>query len=573
MIRHLRAIIWLRWRLLANALHGGRRRDKVEQISRAFALVVPLMVIALSTGSIVAVGLLGFLGGRAAAVALIDPDLVVLILRGALLGASILVLILSITSPAQSALARYTRLLLLPIPRRVLHLVEVIANLADPWLIFSGVGLLAFAAGLLAGGRPGAAAVAAATACVLLVLLASLAALVGFVVGSLLRSRRRGEMLTLVFVLGISLAGLAPAIFATSLENRPRRDRSGPARDNPRREFAVQEFERRLPAWSRVLPSEIGGRTLRHAIAGNAAAVAAGLAMLGAQAGLLFAGSAVAHRRMIDSLESDQSRRRSASARLAAIRVPLVSPAASAVAWAQMRTALRSVRGRVAVLLPGPMIALLSIVVRGQREAGIPGAIAEHGHLIVGAGMIFSLYAIQAFTMNLFGSDRAGLTLQFLSPLRDRDLAWGKVAGGGLIFGVAATFCLAAALAINPTGSPFYWVAMVLGGAATYLLLSPFAVWLSALFPVASDLSKTGSGGNPHPLPMLAGTILVLLFAAPAALIVVAADVWLDRPAIAPLLMAGWLAAAALLAIPGVRLAARAIGARRENLALTAQAR
>ena len=174
MIRHLRAMIWLRWRLLANALQGGRRRDRFEQVSRALALVVPLIVVGLSMGTVVAISVRGFLGGRAMATTLIEPALVTLFVRGALLAVAVLVLTLAVTSPAQSALAQYTRLLLLPIHRRVLHLVEVLANLADPWLAFAAVGVLALAAGLVAGGRPEVALVALATGGVLLVLFAAL---------------------------------------------------------------------------------------------------------------------------------------------------------------------------------------------------------------------------------------------------------------------------------------------------------------------------------------------------------------------------------------------------------------
>ena len=130
---------------------------------------------------------------------------------------------------------------------------------------------------------------------------------------------------------------------------------------------------------------------------------------------------------------------------------------------------------------------------------------------------------------------------------------------------------VAAAAAINPTGSPYLWIAVLLGGLAVYLLMSPLAILMSALFPVAADLSKTGSGGNPHPFPMIAGTILVLVFAAPAALAIVASQFWLDRPALAPVLVLAWVAVCAVVAIVGVRLAARAIGARRENLLLVAR--
>jgi hypothetical protein len=568
MLRHLRAVVWLRWRLMANALHGGKRRDRFEQISRAIALMVPIIIAGLSIGTVLAVGVIGYLGGRAAATALVDPRVVVLVLRGVLIAMLGLVIVFSITSPTQSALARYSRLLLLPISRKVLHVVEVLANLADPWLVFVGIAMVAFAAGIVAGGRPGAALATLLVTVAIMGLLAALASFISFVVGTLLRSRRRGEMLTLVFVLAVSVVGLLPAFLTRDLQSGSRAERRAARAE---RRFSPEQLEASLPVWMRALPTEIAGRTVLAGLEGRGASVAGGLALLALQGGALFVASSRMHARMIRSLESDQGRRRASSRPFAPVSLPLVSPAASAIGWAQLRTALRSVRGRIAILLPGPMIALLSLLVRGERDNEVLAIAAEQGHFIAGAGMIFSMYAILPFTMNCFGVDRAGLTLQFLAPVRDRDIAWGKTMGGLLIFAVAATLSVGGAAAVNPTGSPYSWLAVLLGGAATYLLMSPIAIWMSALFPVAADLSKTGSGGNPHPLPMLLGTVLVLIFAAPAALVIAASQFWFHRPVLAPLLLVWWLALAAVIAVVGVRAAARAIDARRENLVLVAK--
>ena len=69
--RALRAIVWLRWRLLKNSVTSGKKRDALEQISRAMALVVPVVIAALSIGTFVAFSIGGFLGGQAVAWA--DP--------------------------------------------------------------------------------------------------------------------------------------------------------------------------------------------------------------------------------------------------------------------------------------------------------------------------------------------------------------------------------------------------------------------------------------------------------------------------------------------------------------------
>jgi hypothetical protein len=568
LLTSLRAFVWLRWRLLVNSIYGGQKRDRMEQISRAFALFVPIILATLSLGSVFAIAIAGFLGGRAVARGLIEPDIAVLILRLSLFGGLLLLVIVTVVSPHQTSTARYTRLVLLPIRRQTLHLVEVLAGLADPVVAFVVPGLLLFAVSLAVYGDPAAGAWAFAATIGLVMVLTALGALLSFLVAWLLRSRRRGELFTLVFVLAISLVSFVPAFFGERFENQARRRAPG----EPRRTFSVEAFDRRLPPWTRGLPPELYGRAIGAALAGSDARAALAVMVLFLQGAGLYAASSAVHRRLLTALEGDRVRRRNTSGLAALGSVPLLSPEASAVAWAQARTGLRSVRGRLLVLLPGPMLAMMTLLFKQMdKEERFILTLAENGHLMVGAAGLFSLYAMQALTMNMFGSDRAGLTLQFLSPISDRELARGKIAGCGLVFAVSMALAIVSALLVAETSSPLLWIAVLLGVFAAYVLLSPAYVWLSALFPVASDLSKTGSGGNPHPLPMLAGMVLVLVCAAPAGLIIVLTQYWLEQPALAPMLMTGWLLITLLIAVPLVGVSARVIGLRRENLALVAQ--
>ncbi len=570
MIQSLRAMTWLRWRLLLNTVRGGRRRDAMERVSRVMALMVPIILTAFFVGSTVAMIFFGYIGGRAIATGFFAPDSVILIARIALGILLIVLIILAVGSPGQTTLAKYTRLLILPIPRQALHLIEVLANLGDPWQVLIGAGMLSFAVGLAVHGRPIVASVAVVAALLMMAVLASLSALLGFIIAWLFRSRRRGEMFTLVFVMGLSVLSLIPALMGRSIENRHREER----RTGVKRDFSVEEFDRALPAYSRLLPSETYGWAMNEAAASRAGGTVFALTALAAQAGLLFAASSAVHRRVIQSLEGDHRKRKAKEVVVRAPRLPLIGAAASAVAWAQFRTAVRSVRGRLIVLLPGPLLAMLTLLFREMPEEGRWAvAAAEQGHLLLGAGIIFCFYSLQAFTMNMFGSDRSGLTLQLLEPIRDRDLAWGKVAGCAMVQGAAVAVTLVASVAVAPTGSPYYWIAVLIGGFSMYLALSPIAVSLSALFPMASDLSKTGSGGNPHPLPMFAGTFLVLLAAAPPGIIIVLGEYWWKSPATALGAMVVWTAIVTAVAVPLVNLAARTIGARRENLSLIAQSK
>src|SRR5262249_39903277 len=183
MIRSLRAFTWLRWRLLVNAIRGGERRDRLERVSRTIAVMSPILLLVLSCGSFIAVSLLGFVAGQAAAGGLVDPVAIVLVMRIVVGGLLVLVVIMHILAPLQTMMASYNRLLLLPIPRASLHLVEVIANLTDPWITVMIPGLFTFAIGLAYGGRAGAGLLAAAAGVAMVFLLVSVAALVSFVLG------------------------------------------------------------------------------------------------------------------------------------------------------------------------------------------------------------------------------------------------------------------------------------------------------------------------------------------------------------------------------------------------------
>jgi len=233
------------------------------------------------------------------------------------------------------------------------------------------------------------------------------------------------------------------------------------------------------------LPSELYGRAIQDAMDRRPLAAAAGIAGLLAEGAVLFFLSGRVHRRVIDAADSHRGMRAAGRLASAGFRLPLLGDAASAVAFAQLRTALRSIRGRLIVLMPGPMLSLVTFVSLSLPNDRWGQTLAGRGYLLLGMGSIMALYTLQAFTMNLFGTDRAGLSLQFLSPVSDRDLARGKIAGLAMVYSIALVLCLGGALFVVPGGSPWLWAAALLSGYATFLWISPFAVWFSALFPVA----------------------------------------------------------------------------------------
>jgi hypothetical protein len=579
MIRFFKAFAWLRWRLLINGLKGGRRRDSVERFSRIAALAVPAMIIFFCLVGALLLAIFGFLGGWLAGRGSTNPGGPLLAARVILLGVLAILILVPISSANTGAATSYRRLLLLPISRRSLHLAEVSASLADPWVLFVLPGLFTLAAGFLVAGRFGTALVGIAAATVMVAMLALVGSLVSFLISWLMRNRRRGELFTLVFVLVLSGAGIVPALFADKLGQKKRgeadRLRAEPSQTTevkPREEL-VDRLDSSLSWWTLTLPSELYGRSIARAARGEHGLAWLGLSGLVLESLALYGVSFAVHRKLLESTETAGRRRRRAVASLTR-RLPGLSMAASAVAFAQARTALRSVRGRLIVFMPGPLIALLNLLAKRIPEA-VPGGsfIGSHGFVALGTSLIFAMYALQALTMNQFASDRAGFTLQVLSPVSDEDLVKGKAAGCAMIFLVTAALCLISIFAVTGSGPLLLWISVLLAGAATYSLMSPAAAVMSAYFPVASDLSKTGTGGNPHGLAMFVGTLLVFVLGLPPGLIIAICFRVFESPGLTVTLMTIWTLMACLISVPLLKYGARALASRKENLVLVAQGR
>jgi hypothetical protein len=213
-LRGLRAIIWLRWRLLRNSISGGRKRDALEQVSRAMALMVPIVIASLSLGTFIAVSVIGFLGGRAVGSGLVDMAGGLFILRSSV-GAVFAIVAVALATPSQSATAHYTRLLLLPLHRRV---PASRGSRRRPGRSLARHRRRRTARVLRAStqaGRPAAQPPAWPAPSRWSRCSVCAGSLAGFLVSWLMRSRRRGELFTLIFVLAFSLVSFIPALAFT----------------------------------------------------------------------------------------------------------------------------------------------------------------------------------------------------------------------------------------------------------------------------------------------------------------------------------------------------------------------
>jgi hypothetical protein len=158
--------------------------------------------------------------------------------------------------------------------------------------------------------------------------------------------------------------------------------------------------------------------------------------------------------------------------------------------------------------------------------------------------------------------------LALLSPLETRELLAGKAAGNALIGGGPALLCVVIALALFPAGPAALWLGLLLGLLATYLLAAPAAAALSAVFPRAVDLNSIGRGSNAHGAAGFLGLFAFLAGGAPPSLLALLATRVLDRPALAPVLLAAWCLVCALLARLLFLPVKTLFASRRENLGM-----
>ena len=254
------------------------------------------------------------------------------------------------------------------------------------------------------------------------------------------------------------------------------------------------------------------------------------------------------------------ARRAGAFGGLWARRIPGLTPAASAVALAHLRLALRTPRGRSMLAAPLLMLLVFGVIIQRHGKLPFAGVNIDTGLSLATFVTFLSVLSILPFAMNQFAIDKAGFTRQMLLPLSIAELLTGKAVGNALVAAIPAMCCLVLSAVLFPGGSPALWLSLPIALAATYILVAPLAAALSALFPRTVDLGSIGTGSNAHQAAGLLGLLAFVLSTVPSALLALFSAHLLHRPEFTPVLLAAWFAAASiisrLLFIPVRRLVA-----------------
>jgi hypothetical protein len=562
MLRVLRAFAWMRWRMFVNSLEKTGARDKIERFSVAIEKIGPIMAAVLMIPSVLVLAAAAVASGFALARGnqhslFLDAARYILLV----------IPVVSIFGPLLLPAADRTnpvRLLLLPIARSTLYVAQSSTAFGDVWVLLMLPIVLFLPVGLLAGGAFVAAVLSLVGGVLLVLVVVGLSSLSTSLLHLVVRNRRRGELLTLLFILILPAISMLPGLLHGSRQLHPENAGEPPA-------------ESRLPPWAvsavtqafALYPTELYVRSTRSAAFGDVAPAAAGLVALAATGLLLHSVGMFVFAKVLDSPGSTGARRAGAARAAWGRRLPGLSPGASAVALAHLRLGMRTPRGRSIMLSPALMVAIFGFVMRRPMSGLDIGPFAGHSGLSLAAfGSFVSLMAILPIAMNQFAVDGAGLTMALLSPLTDREYLAGKAVGNGFIAAMPVTLSILISLAILPGGSPGLWLAIPVGLLAIYFVVAPAAAIFSALFPRTVDLNSIGRGSNAHGLSGLLGMLSFVAAAAPCVLIMLVASGWLGQPALAPVLLLAWCVVCYgigwLLFIPARRIFAR----RRENLAM-----
>jgi hypothetical protein len=541
----------MRWRVLVNSLELTGSRDMLERFSVAAGKLGPIMAMILLVPSSIGLLVLGITAGFGTATGSMVVPLEAL--RYLTLLGLALTILGPIVLPTRDG-GSVTRLLLLPIPRTALYMAQVAGALADPWIALLVPTVLGVAIGLAVGLSVSGALVGFAAGAAFLLFVLGLASLASSVIHLLLRDRRRGDIVMLLLVLVLPILAIAPQMFFNQQRQAGKK--------MTRAERLARPPSRTERVAMRVLPyvpSEMYYRAAKNApTGGNAALPLAGLAV--AALGVHLAGFA-AYRRVLDMPANQGIRRAGSFGGLWDRVIPGLSPAASAIAFTQLRLALRSPRGRATIGSPLLMPIVLAGLGYSRGGLPIPGIQGHYGLALAALGCFTAILGLMPISLNQFAIDKAGFTRVMLSPIGIGELLLGKAVGNALIIIGPMIFCFVLPSLILPGGSPALWLALALAVIATYLLLTPVSAALSAVFPKAVDLNSIGQGSNAHQGAALLGMLAFIVSAAPAGLLAFVAIRILHRSQLAPLLLAGWCLAAVaiayLLFIPVRRLVAR----------------
>ena len=225
----------------------------LERLSGAVEQIGPIIALVLLVPSAIVLAGLGAYAGYWLATG--EPVMTFEAVRILLLAACGFAVIGPMLMPSMEPTA-IVRLLLLPIPRGTLYAAQAGGALSEPWILVALPVVLALPLGLAAGGAVLAAVISLAAGALLILCLIGLSTLATLLLHLVVRDRRRGELLALLFIIVVPAIALLPGILLNSSDDA---------------EAKPQRHSTPMPAWvsrgadvaQAVVPSELFARATR----------------------------------------------------------------------------------------------------------------------------------------------------------------------------------------------------------------------------------------------------------------------------------------------------------------------
>ncbi len=561
-LRTLIALLWLHGRMTWNQLTHARRRGALEGVSRILEVVAPVFLGILFMPAFLGAMAAGFAGGWYLTRPGDSPHWVGMVCLVVYTGTLFwLPMRLALRPEGEGQLARSEFLRLQPIPRSLLHHLELVQNAVDPILLLLLAATLALPLGSILGGRPVLALWAFTVGLVFWFGLLSGATLLSLARQLVFRDRRRQEWLALLGFLCLLVFSLIPQLLPRHSKVITETKPVGPSRASQPSPW------RNIPPWFHYLPSGLAAQALQAGATGSygQAVLPAGSLLLGSL--LLYGLSRPAYRRLLEQPAGSRSsvgpKEKSRD-----FTIPLLSPTVTGLAWTHLRTYLRTVIGKIAVVNPLICGVLFSLPTSSFAKAPFAGL---SGTLLMTS--FASLVSLSAFAANQFAVVGRGLLLEFLQPVTCKDLVRGRLLAIFLMNAFSAGLGFFFLMVTNRQGPvlviPTVYL-IVLGSACC---LAPLDILLSAVFPRYVVLNSMGRAAAAHWVPNLVhsfGGMAVAILA--GALILLPwwfrQMTWLSLLLSVLWVMLTW-SGAFLLAGPVGQMVAN----RRENLALVAAGR
>ncbi len=560
--RLLRVLAWLQWRLTVNRVLESGKRDSVERASRIAEIALKVLVALLLLPAALVVACAGAFAGWTLAARGEAAGWIGTAATAAAGVPLVWVAIRPFFAMGEAGSGATTLLRLLPVPRAVFRNLELLRSALDPIVLLFAAGVLLLPLGMIAGGAVAGGLLAAAAGVLLLMTVAALGSAVSLGVQLIARRRGRAELVTVVFLLLLMSAGLLPQLM---IQQAPAGQTGHPSRPTA----VEREQAATLPTVVRYSPPGCYGTAIAGSAALDLHAALPALGLLLATAGVLILASQAMLDRLLTTAPSGGGRAGhgvlSAGRTSAALANPVL-----ALAVAETRAHLRTVRGKVAVISPALMMPLMAIAFRHQAAGA---SFMSLGPMPVAFLALFGPASAAVFSVNQFAVIRGGQLLESILPVSTRTMLTGKLLASTAVVALAAAAGAVSLELVDAEAQLAFVVAAVLAGLSAHIALTPLAAVLSAVFPKPVELAAIGRGAQPHGLAVAVNLAATLAAIAPAAGLGVGAFLLTRQPWAVPVAVTIALVLAAGLARLALPLAARIVAARTENIILVASGR